>query len=73
MIPQSSFTAVACEGKCFSPVFFLVFEIRDEDVDAVLKRLLSVPPSVKDGVVRLRGLPYSCTEVDIEEFFAGDF
>ncbi|KYO31930.1 G-rich sequence factor 1 [Alligator mississippiensis] len=48
-----------------------VFEIRDEDVDAVLKRLLSVPPSVKDGVVRLRGLPYSCTEVDIEEFFAG--
>ncbi|XP_025071736.1 G-rich sequence factor 1 isoform X1 [Alligator sinensis] len=48
-----------------------VFEIRDEDVDAVLKRLLSIPPSVKDGVVRLRGLPYSCTEVDIEEFFAG--
>ncbi|XP_019389516.1 PREDICTED: G-rich sequence factor 1 [Crocodylus porosus] len=48
-----------------------VFEIRDEDVDAVLKSLLPPPPPVNDGVVRLRGLPFSCTEVDIEEFFAG--
>uniref|UniRef100_A0A8C4VTR8 G-rich RNA sequence binding factor 1 n=1 Tax=Gopherus evgoodei TaxID=1825980 RepID=A0A8C4VTR8_9SAUR len=39
-----------------------VFEIHNEDVDAILKSL---------QVVRLRGLPYSCTEADISEFFAG--
>ncbi|XP_032623959.2 G-rich sequence factor 1 [Chelonoidis abingdonii] len=50
-----------------------VFEIHNEDVDAILKSLQSSSssPAVNDGVVRLRGLPYSCTEADISEFFAG--
>ncbi|XP_074849885.1 G-rich sequence factor 1 [Carettochelys insculpta] len=49
-----------------------VFEIHNEDVDAILKSLQSSSSTtVNDGVVRLRGLPYSCTEADISEFFAG--
>lgn len=54
--------------------FFAVFEIHNEDVDAIMKSLQSSSASVtNDGVVRLRGLPYSCTEMDISEFFSGDY
>ncbi|XP_048338676.1 G-rich sequence factor 1 [Sphaerodactylus townsendi] len=49
-----------------------VFEIHNEDVEAIMKSLQSSSASVtNDGVVRLRGLPYSCIEADISEFFSG--
>ncbi|KAL8206630.1 UNVERIFIED_CONTAM: G-rich sequence factor 1 [Gekko kuhli] len=49
-----------------------VFEIHNEDVEAIMKSLQSTSTSVtNDGVVRLRGLPYSCVEADISEFFSG--
>ncbi|XP_077157269.1 G-rich sequence factor 1 [Paroedura picta] len=49
-----------------------VFEIHNEDVEAIMKSLQSTSTSVSnDGVVRLRGLPYSCVEADISEFFSG--
>ncbi|XP_061439394.1 G-rich sequence factor 1 [Rhineura floridana] len=49
-----------------------VFEIHNEDVSAIMKNLHSSLTSVtNDGVVRLRGLPYSCSELDISQFFSG--
>ncbi|ERE88016.1 G-rich sequence factor 1-like protein [Cricetulus griseus] len=51
---------------------FQVYEINNEDVDALMKSLhVKSSPMVNDGVVRLRGLPYSCNEKDIVDFFAG--
>uniref|UniRef100_A0A8C8RTV2 G-rich RNA sequence binding factor 1 n=1 Tax=Pelusios castaneus TaxID=367368 RepID=A0A8C8RTV2_9SAUR len=49
-----------------------VFEVHNEDVDRILRTLQSSSTSaVNEGLVRLRGLPYSCTEAEILEFFAG--
>uniref|UniRef100_A0A8C5K0U8 G-rich sequence factor 1 n=3 Tax=Jaculus jaculus TaxID=51337 RepID=A0A8C5K0U8_JACJA len=49
-----------------------VYEVSNEDVDALMKSLhTKSSPAVNDGVVRLRGLPYSCNEKDIIDFFAG--
>lgn len=51
-----------------------MYEINNEDVDALMKSLqVKSSPVVNDGVVRLRGLPYSCNEKDIVDFFAGAF
>uniref|UniRef100_A0A2K6B0Z1 G-rich RNA sequence binding factor 1 n=1 Tax=Macaca nemestrina TaxID=9545 RepID=A0A2K6B0Z1_MACNE len=50
----------------------VLYEINNEDVDALMKSLqVKSSPVVNDGVVRLRGLPYSCNEKDIVDFFAG--
>ncbi|XP_034152505.1 G-rich sequence factor 1 isoform X4 [Esox lucius] len=46
-----------------------VSEVTNSDAEAILKKTIQLP--AKDGVVRLRGLPYSCTETDILLFFAG--
>lgn len=50
------------------PRYIEVSEVTNSDAEAILKK--SVQPSTKDGVVRLRGLPYSCTESDIVLFFS---
>ncbi|XP_076021257.1 G-rich sequence factor 1 [Genypterus blacodes] len=46
-----------------------VFEVMDSDAEAILKKDIHAPAS--DGVVRLRGLPFRCTEDDIISFFSG--
>ncbi|XP_056125994.1 G-rich sequence factor 1 [Rhinichthys klamathensis goyatoka] len=46
-----------------------VYEITNKDAEAILKA--TQPITESDGVVRLRGLPFSCTEKDIIQFFSG--
>ncbi|XP_041056245.1 G-rich sequence factor 1 [Carcharodon carcharias] len=49
-----------------------VFELSNNDVNTLLKRLHSSEKELTDGcVVRLRGLPFSCTAEDVAHFFAG--
>ncbi|XP_069092966.1 G-rich sequence factor 1 isoform X1 [Pleurodeles waltl] len=48
-----------------------VFKVNPQDAELLLNRLQPATPQTAEGVVRLRGLPYSCTEEDIVEFFTG--
>ncbi|XP_012684102.2 G-rich sequence factor 1 [Clupea harengus] len=50
------------------PRYIEVFEVTDEQAEAILK---GPDPLANDGVVRLRGLPFNSTEKDIIQFFTG--
>ncbi|XP_041956682.1 G-rich sequence factor 1 [Alosa sapidissima] len=50
------------------PRYIEVFEVTEQDAEAILQ---GDSPLSDDGVVRLRGLPFSCTEKDIIQFFSG--
>ncbi|KAJ8005509.1 hypothetical protein DPEC_G00118700 [Dallia pectoralis] len=51
------------------PRYIEVTEVTNRDAEAILKKSVQLPS--KDGLVRLRGLPYSCTETDVLLFFSG--
>ncbi|XP_047447244.1 G-rich sequence factor 1 isoform X3 [Mugil cephalus] len=56
------------------PRYIEVYEVTNTDAEAVLKEVIQKqanPPPADDGVVRIRGLPYSCTKEDIADFFSG--
>ncbi|GAA6233557.1 G-rich sequence factor 1 [Lates japonicus] len=56
------------------PRYVEVFEVTNKDAEIILKKAIQAPavqaPNA-NWVVRLRGLPFSCTEVDIAQFFSG--
>lgn len=49
-------------------VFIAVYEVTNSDAEAILKGT----GESQDGVVRLRGLPFTCAENDVVQFFSGD-
>ncbi|XP_077376791.1 G-rich sequence factor 1 [Festucalex cinctus] len=51
------------------PRYLEVYEITNSDAEEILKKAVSLPGDTR--VVRLRGLPYNCTEDDIVRFFSG--
>ncbi|KAM7391125.1 hypothetical protein PAMP_021839 [Pampus punctatissimus] len=51
------------------PRYIEVFEVTNADAEVILKNVIQ--PPAKSGFVRLRGLPFSCTETDIVHFFSG--
>ncbi|CAJ1069395.1 G-rich sequence factor 1 [Xyrichtys novacula] len=55
--------------KYLGPRYVEVSEVTNKDAEEILKR--SIKTAAKGGMVRLRGLPYSCTETDIVKFFSG--
>ncbi|NXA54861.1 GRSF1 factor, partial [Nothocercus julius] len=57
--------------RYMGPRYVKVFEVHDKDVEGLLQNLRDESKAINDGVVMLRGLPYSCTEDDISDFFAG--
>ncbi|KAJ8398116.1 hypothetical protein AAFF_G00431930 [Aldrovandia affinis] len=49
------------------PRYVEVYEVTNSEAETLLKKSALLPPP--DGVVKLRGLPYSCTEKDVIQFF----
>ncbi|XP_075276913.1 G-rich sequence factor 1 [Opisthocomus hoazin] len=57
--------------RYMGPRYVKVFEVHDSDVEGLLQNLRDESQAMNDGVVLLRGLPFSSTEEDIEVFFSG--
>ncbi|XP_061674592.1 G-rich sequence factor 1 [Syngnathoides biaculeatus] len=51
------------------PRYVEVYEVTNRDADGILKKAALFPADTR--VVRLRGLPFTCTEDDIVHFFSG--
>ncbi|XP_071411151.1 G-rich sequence factor 1 [Pithys albifrons albifrons] len=57
--------------RYMGPRYVKVFEVHDSDVEGLLQSLRDESQAMNDGVVILRGLPFSSTEEDIVDFFSG--
>ncbi|NXJ72403.1 GRSF1 factor, partial [Rostratula benghalensis] len=57
--------------RYMGPRYVKVFEVHDSDVEGLLRSLRDESQAMNDGVVLLRGLPFSSTEDDIAAFFSG--
>ncbi|XP_010573893.1 PREDICTED: G-rich sequence factor 1 [Haliaeetus leucocephalus] len=57
--------------RYMGPRYVKVFEVHDSDVEGLLQNLRDESKAINDGIVLLRGLPFSSTEEDIADFFAG--
>ncbi|XP_074679488.1 G-rich sequence factor 1 [Strix aluco] len=57
--------------RYMGPRYVKVFEVHDSDVEGLLQNLRDESHAINDGVVLLRGLPFSSTEEDIADFFPG--
>ncbi|NXN40603.1 GRSF1 factor, partial [Rhinoptilus africanus] len=57
--------------RYMGPRYVKVFEVHDSDVEGLLRSLRDESQAINDGVVLLRGLPFSSTEDDIAAFFSG--
>ncbi|NXL75519.1 GRSF1 factor, partial [Leptocoma aspasia] len=57
--------------RYMGPRYVKVFEVHDSDVEGLLQNLRDESQAMNDGVVLLRGLPFTSTEEDIADFFSG--
>ncbi|NXU54711.1 GRSF1 factor, partial [Turnix velox] len=57
--------------RYMGPRYVKVFEVHDGDVEGLLRSLRDESQAINDGVVLLRGLPFSSNEDDIMAFFSG--
>ncbi|NXL93979.1 GRSF1 factor, partial [Alectura lathami] len=57
--------------RYMGPRYVKVFEVHDRDVEGLLQSLRNESQAISEGVVLLRGLPFSCTADDIADFFSG--
>ncbi|XP_034026674.1 G-rich sequence factor 1 isoform X1 [Thalassophryne amazonica] len=61
--------ALEKDRQYLGPRYVEVMEVTNSVAEAIMKKRAQAPKS--DGVLRLRGLPYSSTEADIIQFFSG--
>jgi RNA recognition motif-containing protein len=50
---------------------FLVFTIGDVETNQVVRRMQQRASASNQGAIRVRGIPFSCTEDELKDFFKG--
>ncbi|XP_062873606.1 G-rich sequence factor 1 [Trichomycterus rosablanca] len=61
--------ALEMHRQYLGPRYVEVYEVTNKDAESILKGTDDSPTT--DGVVRLRGLPFNCTEEQVIQFFSG--
>lgn len=61
--------AIEQHGQYIGSRYIEVYEVTNHDAEAIMKG--SDSSHCEDGVVRIRGFPFNCSEEDIREFFSG--
>ncbi|KAG7318313.1 hypothetical protein KOW79_018068 [Hemibagrus wyckioides] len=59
--------ALEMHRQYLGPRYVEVYEVTNQDAESILKGT----DEIQDGVVRIRGLPFTCTDKDIIQFFSG--
>ncbi|XP_070689464.1 G-rich sequence factor 1 [Pempheris klunzingeri] len=67
--PEDVLKALEKHRQYLGPRYVEVSEVTNSDAEVLLKS--SIQMASDDGVVRLRGLPFTCTEADVAHFFSG--
>lgn len=69
--PQDATDAQSKDRQTIGSRYIEVFQVSDIEMEQLMKRLHMKRTMATKGFVRIRGLPYTCTKEQVQEFFQG--
>uniref|UniRef100_A0A1I8BFJ0 RRM domain-containing protein n=1 Tax=Meloidogyne hapla TaxID=6305 RepID=A0A1I8BFJ0_MELHA len=67
--PQDATDAQSKDRQTIGSRYIEVFQVSDIEMEQLMKRLHMKRTMATKGFVRIRGLPYTCTKEQVQEFF----
>uniref|UniRef100_A0A915MB08 RRM domain-containing protein n=1 Tax=Meloidogyne javanica TaxID=6303 RepID=A0A915MB08_MELJA len=68
---QDASDAQSKDRQTIGSRYIEVFQVSDIEMEQLMKRLLMKRTMATKGFVRVRGLPYTCTKDQVQQFFQG--